>query len=435
MFNCPLGSWAAFWLKSFCLQFLSKCLSVSRLLTLMGDGGQSLGSSVMQKRFRFLPQNCASMQSFLEGPETVHWSLWLCLILGHMSFAPVAHFVISSMQLTRIQMNLLLKLVSPSSMSSRCLEVPQRLGFEMINRRLPNHWILNDFDMVRGVKKIVLQNSFAVSFIPLWHFMSFFDEKTFDCQISSPRYWEREHRSKISFPCKVHCMKDNSSLSGNIFFSRCNSIVPADKTVKPPISALIHFLLSLNEKREKEIYCIYLLCALCLGCLHINILLMSDGPEVAAGLVFNQKTKWVCIAPQLIEFHWLPIAARIKFKSLMLTDRVAAGSAPSHLNDLVWAHASPHSPRSTHELHLATLSLQAWQSRVLNIPCCSVVERPPKLCQSRYDHLVLQQALEGPALPTAPALVMALIFLLSLSLLLTPSPLLCRWASSCSWIR
>lgn len=43
-------------------------------------------------------QNCASMQSFLEGPETVHWFLWLCLILGNMSFAPVAHFAISSMQ-------------------------------------------------------------------------------------------------------------------------------------------------------------------------------------------------------------------------------------------------------------------------------------------------------------------------------------------------
>lgn len=96
--------------------------------------------------------------------------------------------------------------------------------------------------------------------------------------------------------------------------------------------------------------------------LHINILLMSDGPEVAAGLVFNQKTKWVCIAPQLIEFHCLPIAARMKFKSLMLTYRAPAGSAPSHLNDLVWAHASPHSPRSAHELHLTKLSLQAWQS-------------------------------------------------------------------------
>lgn len=262
-------------------------------------------------------------------------------------------------------MKLLLKLVLPSCMSSHCLEVTQQLGFEMINRRLPNHWMLNDFDMMRGVEKIVLLNSFAVSFIPMWHFMSFFDEKTFDCQVSSPRYWEREHRSKISFPCKVHCMKGNSGLSGNNFFPRCNSIIPADKTVKAPISALIHFLLSLNEKREKEIYRIYLLWTFCLGCLHINILLMSDGPEVAAGLVFNQKTKWVCIAPQLINFHCLPIAARIKFKSLMLTDRVPAGSVPSHLNDLVWAHASPHSPRYAHELHLAKLSLQAWQSRIL----------------------------------------------------------------------
>ena len=36
----------------------------------------------------------------------------------------------------------------------------------------------------------------------------------------------------------------------------------------------------------------------------------------------------------LIELHWLPVAARIKFMSLMLAYRVLDGSAPTYLNAL-----------------------------------------------------------------------------------------------------
>ena len=46
----------------------------------------------------------------------------------------------------------------------------------------------------------------------------------------------------------------------------------------------------------------------------------------AAGLVFNQP-KRAHITPLLIQLHWLPVAARIKFKSLMLAYRVIAGLA------------------------------------------------------------------------------------------------------------
>src|SRR4029434_2887784 len=53
-----------------------------------------------------------------------------------------------------------------------------------------------------------------------------------------------------------------------------------------------------------------------------------------ARLVFNQP-KRAHVTPLLIELHWLPVAARIKFKSLMLAYRVLAGSAPTYLNALV----------------------------------------------------------------------------------------------------
>ena len=48
----------------------------------------------------------------------------------------------------------------------------------------------------------------------------------------------------------------------------------------------------------------------------------------AARLVFNQP-KRAHVTRLLIELHWLPVAARIKFKSLMLAYRVLAGSAPT----------------------------------------------------------------------------------------------------------
>ena len=56
--------------------------------------------------------------------------------------------------------------------------------------------------------------------------------------------------------------------------------------------------------------------------------------NAAARLVFNQP-KRAHVTPLLIELHWLPVAARIKFKSLMLAYRVLAGSA------LVRANVTP----------------------------------------------------------------------------------------------
>ena len=66
----------------------------------------------------------------------------------------------------------------------------------------------------------------------------------------------------------------------------------------------------------------------------------TDDPErgCASGV---QPTK-VVITPLLIELHWPPVAARIKFKSLMLLAyRVIADSAPTYLNALVRANVTP----------------------------------------------------------------------------------------------
>lgn len=55
------------------------------------------------------------------------------------------------------------------------------------------------------------------------------------------------------------------------------------------------------------------------------------------------------ITPLLIQLHWLPVAAHIKFKSLMLADRVIAGSAPTYLIPLVRANVTPRMLRSSNE--------------------------------------------------------------------------------------
>src|SRR4029434_760817 len=82
--------------------------------------------------------------------------------------------------------------------------------------------------------------------------------------------------------------------------------------------------------------------------------------NAAARLVFNQP-KRAHVTPLLIELHWLPVAARIKFKSLML-----AGSAPTYLNALVRANVTPRTLRSSCERRLALPSVQARQSRLFS---------------------------------------------------------------------
>src|SRR4029434_8871283 len=61
--------------------------------------------------------------------------------------------------------------------------------------------------------------------------------------------------------------------------------------------------------------------------------------NAAARLGFNQP-KRAHATPLPLELHWLPVAARIKFKSLMLAYRVLTGSAPTYLNALVRANVA-----------------------------------------------------------------------------------------------
>src|SRR4029434_10534413 len=83
-----------------------------------------------------------------------------------------------------------------------------------------------------------------------------------------------------------------------------------------------------------------------------------------------------------------------KFKSLMLSYRVLAGSAPTYLNALVRANVTPRTLRSSSERRLALPSVQARQSRLFSF----VVPR----WWSRGVPLYLQEAFEDPTLQRAP---------------------------------
>ncbi len=57
--------------------------------------------------------------------------------------------------------------------------------------------------------------------------------------------------------------------------------------------------------------------------------------NATARLIFNEL-KRTHVTPLFINLHWLPIAARIKFKALMFAYKTTSGSAPLYLNYLTF---------------------------------------------------------------------------------------------------
>ena len=58
----------------------------------------------------------------------------------------------------------------------------------------------------------------------------------------------------------------------------------------------------------------------------------------AAARLISCLPKLAHVTPLLIDLHWLPIAARIRFKTLDLAFRAARGTAPSYLQSMVRLH-------------------------------------------------------------------------------------------------
>ncbi len=71
--------------------------------------------------------------------------------------------------------------------------------------------------------------------------------------------------------------------------------------------------------------------------------------NAAARLVFN-KPKRAHVTPLFVSLHWLPVAARIKFKTLMLAYRTSTGSASTYFHSLLRIYIPSRSPAYFHSL-------------------------------------------------------------------------------------
>ncbi|XP_073767046.1 uncharacterized protein isoform X2 [Danio rerio] len=93
--------------------------------------------------------------------------------------------------------------------------------------------------------------------------------------------------------------------------------------------------------------------------------------NAAARVVFNEP-KRAHVTPLLVRLHWLPVAARIKFKTLMFAYKVTSGLAPSYLHSLLQIYVPSRNLRSVNERRLVVPSQRGKKSLsrtlTLNLP-------------------------------------------------------------------
>ncbi len=88
--------------------------------------------------------------------------------------------------------------------------------------------------------------------------------------------------------------------------------------------------------------------------------------NAAARLVFNEP-KRAHVTPLFVSLHWLPVAARIQFKTLMLAYRTTTGSAPTYFHSLLRIYIPSRSLRSASERRSRTFSftIPGWWNDLL----------------------------------------------------------------------
>ncbi len=83
--------------------------------------------------------------------------------------------------------------------------------------------------------------------------------------------------------------------------------------------------------------------------------------NAAARLVFNEP-KRAHVTPLFVSLHWLPVAARIQFKTLILAYRTTTGSAPTYFHSLLRIYIPSRSLRSASERRLVVPSQRGSKS-------------------------------------------------------------------------
>ncbi len=124
--------------------------------------------------------------------------------------------------------------------------------------------------------------------------------------------------------------------------------------------------------------------------------------NAAARLIFNEP-KRTHVTPLFINLHWLPIAARIKFKALMFAHRTTSGSAPLYLNSLLQTYMPSRSLRSASERRITvpsqrgtksfsqtfSFTVPIWWNDLNSIPAAESLPIFKKLLKTHLLHLYL----------------------------------------------
>ncbi len=83
--------------------------------------------------------------------------------------------------------------------------------------------------------------------------------------------------------------------------------------------------------------------------------------NAAARLVFNEP-KIAHVTPLFVSLHWLPVAARIQFKTPMIAYRTTTGSATAYFHSLLRIYIPSRSLRSASERRLVVPSQRGSKS-------------------------------------------------------------------------
>ncbi len=98
--------------------------------------------------------------------------------------------------------------------------------------------------------------------------------------------------------------------------------------------------------------------------------------NAAARLVFNEP-KRAHVTPLFISLHWLPVAARIQFKTLMLTYRTTTGSAPAYFHSLLRIYIPQEAPPTSTHYYKSTSPPEAPPTSTHYYECTSPQEALP----------------------------------------------------------
>ncbi len=109
-------------------------------------------------------------------------------------------------------------------------------------------------------------------------------------------------------------------------------------------------------------YCIALLA----GLTSCTIKPLQMIQNAAARLLFSEPKRGH-VTPLFASLHWLPVADRIKFKTLMLAYRTATGSAPSYLHSLMTIYIPSRSLKSASEQSLVVPSQRGTKIMFQNV--------------------------------------------------------------------